>query len=162
MRLTTPLARPCILMLLLAAVLTACASGPVRRVSEPMASVQQLTVQPNGQWSIELRVQNFSSIPMRFERIELDLQLGGSAAGKLLAQPLLDIGPESADVITVQLQPAAEARMQVADALASGRNIGYRLEGSTDAVPQNGRSRNFKLERSSSLNPVPGLVGVLR
>lgn len=154
--------RPALLLLMIASLLAACATGPVRRVSEPMVSIQQLTVQADGQWAVDVRVQNFSSIPMRFDRLDLTLATGGTRAGQLQAQPGLDIGPESADVVQVRLQPASEARVLVADALASGRSIAYRLEGSTDAVPQDGRSRNFKLERSSSLNPVPGLVGVLR
>lgn len=149
-------------LVLVAVAIAACATGPVRRVSEPMVGVQQLTVQADGQWSVELRVQNYSSIPMRFDRIDLGFATGGADAGRLQAQPGVDIGPESADVVTVRLMPTIEARLQVADALAAGRSVDYRLEGSADAVPQDARSRNFKLERASSLNPVPGLVGVLR
>lgn len=147
---------------LAAAALAACATGQVRRVSEPMASIQQLTVQADGQWQVDVRMQNFSSIPMRFERLDVRLTTDTIAAGQLQAQPSIEIGPESADVITIQMQPSAEARMHMAAALSANRAIQYRLEGSTDAVPQDGRSRNFKLERSSSLSPVPGLVGVLR
>ena len=40
------------------ALLAACSGGPVRRVSEPAASIQQLTVKANGSWSVDLRLQN--------------------------------------------------------------------------------------------------------
>ena len=57
----------CVLML------AGCASGPVRRVSEPSARIQQLTVRADGSWSAELRIENFSSIPMRFDALDLAL-----------------------------------------------------------------------------------------
>ena len=34
--------------------LAACASGPSRRVSEPAANIQQLTVRADGSWSLDL------------------------------------------------------------------------------------------------------------
>ena len=142
--------------------LAGCASGPVRRVSEPAAGIQQLTVRADGSWSVEVRINNFSSIPMRFDGIELKLALGGQDAGTLAAQPALDIGPESADVVSVQLKPQALARLQVADALASGRGIGYSLAGTVRATPEGGRQRGFEVKRESSLSPVPGIPGALR
>ena len=142
--------------------LAGCASGPVRRVSEPAVGIQQLTVAADGSWMIEVRINNFSSIPMRFDGIELKLALGGQDAGTLAAQPALDIGPESADVVSVQLKPHALARLQVADALASGRGIGYSLAGTVRATPEGGRQRGFEVKRESSLSPVPGIPGALR
>jgi hypothetical protein len=142
--------------------LAGCASGPVRRVSEPAVGIQQLTVRADGSWSVEVRINNFSSIPMRFDGIELKLALGGQDAGTLAAQPALDIGPESADVVSVQLKPQALARLQVVDALASGRGIGYSLAGTVRATPEGGRQRGFEVKRESSLSPVPGIPGALR
>lgn len=162
MRLIRRTAPLLVLVSLLLGVLAACSTGPVRRVSEPMASIQQLTVQADGQWAVELRMHNYSSIPMRFDSIDLALQIGDVQAGRLQAQPGLDVGPESADVISVSLRPGDQARLLLADALAAGRGINYQLDGRTQATPQDGRSQDFKLERRSSLSPVPGLVGVLR
>src|SRR5574338_1615014 len=90
--------------------LAACASGPVRRVSEPAVRIQQLTVAADGSWAVEVRINNFSSIPMRFDAFDLKLSVGGQDAASLSAQPALDIGPESADVASVQLKPQAMAR----------------------------------------------------
>jgi hypothetical protein len=142
--------------------LAGCSSGPVRRVSEPAVGIQQLTVHADGSWAVDVRINNFSSIPMRFDAIDLDLAVGGQDAGALAAQPALDIGPESADVVSVQLKPQAQARLQVADALASGRGIGYSLSGSVRATPEASRQRSFELKRESSLSPVPGIPGALR
>lgn len=148
--------------LFVATMLAACGSGPVRRVSEPAASIQQLTVRANGSWSIELRINNFSSVPMRFDNIALALAVGGESAGTLQGQPGISIGPESADVTTLTLSPTSAARIVVADALVSRRTLPYTLKGNVDGTPEEGRPRSYAIERTSGLNPVPGLSGVLR
>lgn len=142
--------------------LAACASGPVRRVSEPGARIQQLTVRADGSWSVDLRLENFSSIPMRFDAVDLALTVAGEPAGRLVAQPGLNIGPESADVIAITVAPTAAAKIAVADALASGRSAAYALDGTLTATPDEGRVRTFEVDRASALNPAPGLPGVLR
>ena len=140
-----------------------CSSGPVRRVSEPAASIQQLTVAPDGSWSAELRVQNYSSVPMRFDAVTVDVTIGDAEAGALKATPALTVGPESADVLTIALQPASAARIAVADALAGGHGIGYSLVGTLRAAPgDRGGARDYPVKRTSELSPVPGLPGVLR
>ena len=142
--------------------LAGCASGPVRRVSEPAVGIQQLTVGADGGWTLELRINNFSSIPMRFDALDLKLSVAGQDAGALTAQPALDIGPESADVVNVSLKPQAMARLQVANALASAQGIAYSLSGSVRATPEKAKQRSFEVKRDSSLSPVPGIPGALR
>lgn len=143
--------------------MTACASGPPRRVSEPAASIQQLTVHADGGWSLDLRLQNYSSIAMRFEGLSLAVGIGGETAGTLQARPGLSIGPESADVVTIALSPTSTARIQLADALAGGRGVDYSLEGTIDAAPEDrGNPHSYRIRRNSALSPVPGLPGVLR
>jgi hypothetical protein len=149
-------------VLLLCATLAGCGGGPVKRVSEPAASIQQLTVRADGSWSVDLRINNFSSVPMRFDNVSLAIAVGGEAAGTLQGQPAISIGPESADVATLTLKPASAARIAVADALSSRKSLAYTLKGRVDATPEEGKSRSFDIERSSALNPVPGLAGVLR
>lgn len=147
-----------VVMLLLAS----CAGGPVRRVSEPAASIQQLSVRGDGSWSVELRIENFSSIPMRFDAFSLPLVMGGEAAGALQGQAGISIGPESADVVTFTHAPTSGARIVTADALAGNRSLAYSFEGTVQTTPEDGRSKSFELKRSSALSPVPGLPGVLR
>ena len=142
--------------------LSACSSGPVRRVSTPAVNIQQLTVRADGSWSVDLRIDNFSSMPMRFDRASLAMTLGGQAAGTLQGQPALSIGPESADVATLVLAPASAAKIAIADALARGGSIDYALEGTLDAAPEDGRIRTFDVKRKNTLSTVPGLTGVLR
>lgn len=147
---------------LVIAVLAACSTGPVRRVSEPAASIQQLSVRADGGWTVEVRLHNYSSIPMQFDRVELALTIAGQSAGSVQAAPALRVGPESADVVSIAHAPAATARMALTDALAANRAVDYRLEGSVQATPESGKQRSFDVKRDSRLSPVPGLPGVLR
>ena len=142
--------------------LAACGSGPVRRVSDPAANIQQLTVQADGSWSVEVRIDNFSSVPMRFDRVDLALALAGQEAASLRATPGLSIGPESADVVTVHTPPPAGARIAIADTLARGRSIHYHLQGTLVAAPEKGGTKEYEVERDNALSPVPGIAGVLR
>ena len=105
-RLTFALAALCF-----AAILVACTSGPVRRVSEPAAAIQQLTVHADGTWTVALRIDNFSSIPMRFDAVELAISIDGVAAGTLRGNAGITIGPESGDVASLPFTPSADARL---------------------------------------------------
>lgn len=144
------------------ALLGGCGDGVVRRVSDPAVSVQQLTVKADGQWAMDLRLQNYSSIPMRFDTVEVDVQVGDQDAGKLRATPGLSVGPESADVVTVTFAPSSAGRIGVADALAGRRTLPYTLKGTAAATPDEAKQRSFDIDTRSTLNPVPGLDGVLR
>jgi len=160
------LPRPALILalLVLTMVLNACSrSGPVRRISEPAASIQQLTVASDGNWSLELRLQNFSSIPMRFEEVTLAVRIGEHDAGKLESNAALTVGPGSADILAIHMQPAPDARLLLADALADGRGVSYRLEGTLEASPHDrDKTRSYDVLHNSTLTPVPGLPGVLR
>jgi len=142
--------------------LAACSSGPVKRVSPPAASVQQLTVNVDGSWTVLLRLQNYSSVPMRFESAAIQMSVGGTPGVALIAAPGISIGPASADVASIALQPSSEAKIAVANALASRRSLDYTLQGTVEAAPEDARSRTFKIDTRNTLSPVPGLDGVLR
>ena len=142
--------------------MAACGGGVVKRVSEPAASIQQLSVAADGNWEVQLRLSNFSSMPMRFASVSLKLTVGDAEAGTLQSSPALEIGPESADVVTVALVPSSAARLLVADTLAGRRALPYTLEGSVAAAPRDRGQRTFEVKARSSLSPAPGLPGVLR
>ncbi|GAA3928820.1 LEA type 2 family protein [Luteimonas lutimaris] len=143
--------------------LASCSNGPVRRISEPSASIQQLTVRADGSWSVDLRLQNYSSIPMRFGAISLAVTLGEQPAGTLTGNAGISIGPESADVVTLEHAPTSAGRIAIADALGGNRAVGYALQGTLQAAPEDrSSSRSYDIKHTSALNPVPGLPGVLR
>ncbi|MGE8263822.1 MAG: LEA type 2 family protein [Stenotrophomonas sp.] len=141
--------------------LTAC-NKTVKRVSEPAASVQELTVRADGSWTVALRLQNFSSMPMTFDNVALQLKVSDEDAGQLQLKPALSIGGVSADVVNVDIKPSSGARLVMADALAGNRTLGYSLKGTVSATPQEKKQRTFEIESRSTLNQAPGLHGVLR
>jgi len=151
-----------VLIVLCTLTLAACGDGIVKRVSEPAASLQQLTVQANGDWTVALRLQNYSSMPMSFDDVSLALTVGDTDAGTLQARPGISIGGVSADVINVNLTPSSAARLVVADALAGNRTLAYGLKGTVAATPQEKKQRTFDISSRSTLNQAPGLPGVLR
>lgn len=147
----------------LALLLAGCGTGgPVRRISEPAASLQQLTVRADGNWEVQVRLNNFSSVPMRFTATNIQVAFDNGAAATVQAQPQIAIGPESADVVTTTVSPLPEGRARIATALADGRSLNYTLGGTVDAGPEDGKSRTYKIKLTSALTPVPGLPGVLR
>lgn len=150
------------LITLCALALTACGGGVVKRVSEPAASIQQLSVGSDGNWTVQLRLRNYSSMPMHFDSVALKITVGDQLAGTLGDTPALSIGPESADVVSIRLQPNSSARLIVADTLAGGRSLPYELAGTISVTPDGYKQRSFEIQARSSLNQAPGLPGVLR
>ena len=151
------------LLAMLFALLTACGTGgPARRVSEPAASIQQLTVRADGRWDLQLRLNNFSNVAMRFGGARLEIALDGTPAARIDANASLEVGPESADVFTATVSPLPEGRARIATVLADGRGVDYHLSGTLQAGPLDGSPRDYRIKRDSALSPVPGLPGVLR
>jgi hypothetical protein len=149
-------------LVVIAALLLASCHG-ARRVSPPSTAIQQLTVQANGDWALDLRLHNFSSVSMRFDSVRLEVSVDEHVAGTVQARPAISIGPTSADMVQVTLKPEGMARIAIADALAGRRSLAYRLKGTVTATPaEENKPREFEVDDRSSLNPAPGLDGVLR
>jgi hypothetical protein len=151
-----------LLILSCTVLLAACHHGVVKRVSEPAASLQQLSVASDGRWKVQLRLQNYSTVAMVYDAVDLQVAVAGQEAGHLRASPGFSIGPSFADVASIDLAPTPAARMAVADALASGAILSYTLKGTITATPNEGKPRSFEIDTRSTLSPAPGLTGVLR
>lgn len=130
-----------------------------KQINPPRASVQQLTVLANGQWRLVLRLQNFSNRATKFEALNARLKFAGQDAGAVSAAPGIDIGPQSADTVEATITPSLEGKVAVASALSAGQSIRYRIAGVIDTTQRDG---DYDFEYESSLNPAPGLPGVLR
>ncbi|MET3008431.1 hypothetical protein ABXT00_03535 [Stenotrophomonas koreensis] len=150
------------LLALVASLLTACSTGPVKRISPPQVSVAQLSVQADGQWQMDLRLQNFSSMAMRFEDLQLEVRSGDEVLARVQTNADLSVGAESADIHALSVQPTATGRVLAASALADARALPYQLSGKLQASPVDGRTREYPINFRSSLHPAPGLSGVLR
>lgn len=144
---------------LAATLLSACAGGPPKRIFPPNATIQELRVGEDGQWTLRLRLQNFSTVPMRFDRVEATLRINGEEAGRLSFDPGVSVGPGSAESIEQRLPPAAGPKAAVAAALAARRGVRYQLQGRIESG-EHGTDHPFDYQ--SALDPVPGLEGVMR
>jgi len=144
----------------LLALLAACAGGPPKRVFPPTASVQELRRESDSRWTLELRLQNFSTVSMRFERINAELELDGQAAGRVETAIAQSVPPGSAEVVSLAFTPSTAAVEALNGALGTRRGLGYRLHGRLSSSEPGRRDDAFDF--SSALTPMPGLDGVLR
>lgn len=150
---------PILLSLLLVALLAGCSSGPPKRIFPPQASVQELRVQEDGQWVASVRLQNFSTVPMRFSRLQATLSIAGQEATRIDIDPAMSVGPGSNELFRHVFTPAAGARAAVSDAFANKRAVRYQLSGRIASAEH---KTDDDFDYTSALDPVPGLAGVLR
>lgn len=147
-------------LVLIAALLAACAgSGPPKRIFPPQASLQELRVQPDGQWAASIRIQNFSTVPMRFSRLDATLLIDGREAARIVLDPGLSVGPGSNELVSHVFTPSDASRAAVDAALAKRGSVRYVLSGRIAASEP---KTDHPFDYQSGLNPVPGLAGVLR
>ncbi len=151
------LIRFCLVSVALALSLSGCISATPRNIFPPRASIQQLTVQPDGSWKVQLRLQNYSSVSTTFGKVDAKIQIAGNAAGSVSASPAIRIGPESADTVETTLTPSAAAA-QAVGTLHTG-NLRYTMAGKITTTDPAG---DYAYTFESVLSPVPGLTGVLR
>jgi hypothetical protein len=135
----------------LAVLLSACGSGPKRVVHPSTASIQQLAVQPDGSWKITLRIQNYSTLPMHYSRIEANLVVAGADAGNIDIAPDIDIVSSNGDVVDATLHASAK--------LPASGDFAYQLKGHIETSEPKER---FEFDRSSRLSPVPGVPNTYR
>ena len=147
------------LALMLLALLAGCASGPPKRVFPPQATVQEVRVQPDGKWAVQIRLQNFSTVPMRFSRLEATLAVNGEQATRISIDPGLSVGPGSNELVQHVFTPAAGPKAAVDQALANRRAVRYQLTG---RIASSEPATDHPFDYQSALDPVPGLTGILR
>jgi LEA14-like dessication related protein len=133
-----------------ASLLAGCGSGPVRRITPSQVSIQELSVQPGGQWKLTLRIQNYSTVAMTYESLHGTLYIAGADVGTIDVRTDFDIPANSADVVDTTVRASA--------ALPSG-DIDYRIEGT---IATREPKEEFKFNRSSRLSPTPGLPNTWR
>ena len=142
------------------------ACGPERKsVYPPAVSIQQLSVQPGGQWRLILRIQNNSYGEMDFKSLDGQLQIADQVPIRLHSTFELDIPALAGDVIQLDVLPTA-AMTQALQAIAgkgSSGSLGYRISGSASAKPeQEDKPRSFDFNGSDWISPVPGIPGTYR
>lgn len=146
-------------LLLFPLLLAGCAGSATKHIYPPKSSLQEITVQADGHWTVKLRLQNFSDLPMTFAHVETAVTIAGQDAGQLSTDPGLAVGPQSAEIATVEFMPNAAAKAAVTQAMANRSALRYALKGKITTRDPRG---NYDFDYESALNPVPGLTGVLR
>lgn len=142
--------RHCIVPFALVLLLAGCGSGPRVRITPSAVTIQELSVQPGGQWRLTLRIQNFSTVTMHYASMHGTLKIAGTDVGDIDLKPDLDIPPNSADVVDATVHASAQ--------LPAG-DIEYKLSGTIQTTDP---KADFKFDRSSRLSPAPGLAGTWR
>jgi hypothetical protein len=154
---------PC-LLLLLAAALAAC--GPTRKsVFPPTVTIQQLVVQPGGQWRLTVRIQNNSYAGMDFTAIDGQLQIADQVPLRVHQAFDRDIPALAGDTIDVDLLPTPAMAQALAASAGKGSAgaLAYRLRGSATARPEQEKApRNFDFNGTDWLSPVPGIAHTWR
>lgn len=138
------------------------ACGPVRKsVFPPLVTVQQLHASSNGQWRMQLRIQNNSYQGVKFTHLQLAMQVRGTPAGTLDTPISRDIPALSVDVAEVRLTPSAAAAKALLD---GGDSVPYQLVGTLTGTPdEGGKPRTFKVHSEQHwLSPMPGIPDTWR
>lgn len=153
--------RPATLVLVILLGVAACSGrgGPPKRINPPAASLQEIAVQADGSWLLQLRVQSYSTFGQVFHSIDLDLVLDGAPVGRL--QPTAtprEIPGRAADVFRISLQPDPLAvRALERFAAAGSRSLVWTMTGSMTVD-----GRVYRNEFEGRLSPVPGLSDTYR
>lgn len=147
------------LVLMLIALVAGCSSGPPKRVFPPQARVQEMRVQADGQWVADIRLQNYSTVPMRFSRLTATITVGGVEATRIDIDPAISVGPGSIELVKHVFTPAAGAKTAVDQAFSANRAVRYQISG---RLLSSDPGTDDAFDYQSALNPVPGLPGVLR
>ena len=142
------------------ALLAACSGAPPKRIYPPTASIQQITVQDDGQWLLSIRIQSFSNVPQTISHLDGNLRIDGLDAGVVQLSPLVSIGPQNVEVEELRIPPTNEAAARVRASLESSRSVSYTLNGRISSSEPKKRNDEFNFE--GQLWPAPGLPGVLR
>ena len=150
-------ARLAAILLLTGLILSGCFGGEKINIFPPRASIQQLAVQADGSWKLQLRLQNFSNVSMTVATADAKIEIAGNIAGNVSVAPNVRVGPESAEPIEVVLKPSATAANAVSG--LQGGNVHYKLGG---RIVTSDPAGDYPYAFEGELSPVPGLSGVFR
>ncbi len=131
-------------------------SGLIYRVNPPGTSLQYLTIAEDGSARAQLRLENFSTVPTMFGRVDLMLFVDGRAAGRIDVDAAIELPPLKGDAIEVAVSMPPELALGLR---RGNREIRYRLEGVLFTTTPRARA---PIEFESRLTPVPGRHGEFR
>jgi hypothetical protein len=153
----------CLLLSLAVVSLAACSAGRtqnglIRRINPPTAGLDGLSLQP-GAVRVMVRLQNFSTIPMRYGQLDATVRIDGRDAGQLRFVADIEVPGLSSDTVPAELSVDAATRARLDAAAATGRPFDYALAGHIETLEPDDR---FEFTFDSRLSPVPGRSGEFR
>lgn len=150
---------------LLLVVLVGCSSTTRKSMFPPTLSIQQLHVQPNGHWRMQVRILNNSYGSMEFRALHLTMLINNQPATHIDTNFKLDIPALSADVTKVDIVPSAAARTALAAIAGKGSagSLAYTLKGKASAIPEHtDAARDYAVDSHDWLSAVPGVADTYR
>jgi hypothetical protein len=147
-----------LIMLCLMSGLVAC-GGPIKRVFPPQLSIQEIVLQADGQLNVKFRIQNYSTVPTSYSRINGSLKFGDIEATALNFNPEVNVGPGSNEIVQQNFRLNASAQSALSTAIKNRSRLAYKLSGEISSSEPRG---TYEIKYESALNPVPGLTGTLR
>jgi hypothetical protein len=161
-----PLRRLVFIALAITSLLGLSACGPTRKsVFPPSVSIQQMSVRPDGQWRLNLRIQNNSYGGMDFQSLNGELQVANGIPVRLARRFELDIPAFAADVLQIDVVPTPAMSQALAAIAAKGSagSLPYNVRGVINALPeQEKQGRDFEFHGDDWLSPVPGIANTYR
>ncbi|MHA6205381.1 hypothetical protein ACXU4B_13225 [Dyella soli] len=154
----------CVALGVLVAGLVAC--GPPRKsVFPPTVSVQEMSMRPDGQWRLTVRIQNNSYGEMDFKSIDGELKVADLVPVRLHGRFNLEIPAFAADVTQIDLLPTPEmsAALKATAGKGSAGSVPYSVAGNAAAKPeQEDKTRDFSFHGTDWFSPVPGIPNTWR
>ncbi len=139
---------------LLVFALAACGSrGPKQRINPPGITMQELRFNDDGTCLLRIRIQNHSTVSMRYTSLRFDqLRIDGRELAPLTTTPDLDVPPRTGEPF--------DHAFDCAGLTGDANELVYSIHGLASADQP--RNSSFPFRFSSRLLPVPGLSGVYR
>ncbi len=131
-------------------------TGLVYRVNPPGASLQYLALAEDGSARARLRLENFSTVPTVFGRVDLMLFVDERPVGRIDVDAGIELPPLKGDAIDVAVSIPPDTVLALRRA---NREIRYRLEGALFTTDPRART---PIAFDSRLTPVPGRHGEFR
>lgn len=137
------------------------ASGLRVRINPPGLAVEGLEVlSGRSSASVRLRLHNFSTVPMRFSRVEVQLSVSGITPPLTLhTSPDLEIPGLSSEPVALRTELPATWARSLAQASERGTGLAYQLTGTVETTQP---SHRFSVEHEGALSPVPGIPNAFR
>jgi len=144
--------------------LAAC-GPPKKSVFPPTVTIQEMTVRPNGQWLLTVRIQNNSYGSMDFQSLDGELKVADGIPVRLHASFDLDIPAFAGDVTQVSVLPTGDmsASIKTLSTKGSAGSLAYSLTGRARAKPEQEKEvRDFSFHGNDWFSPVPGIPNTYR